>query len=159
MLIMSVLLVVVTSDTYGWVTISYLPVSWHAGTKPLYLRRPVRCLTQKKAFALASSYACELHNIVRENPNGLMMDEVQVLKEKLGIMTTLSLVRINLYEGTGRLSCIWYAQTNSSMDAIRAAILTTPDDIRKKKATEEWLRTRRNEVQVARTKLEEEGLL
>jgi hypothetical protein len=45
------------------------------------------------------------------------------------------------------------------MDAIRAGILTTPDDIRKKKATEEWLRTRRNEVQVARKKLEEEGLL
>jgi hypothetical protein len=106
-----------------------------------------------------SSYACELYNIVRENPNRLMMDEVQVLKEKLGIMATPYLVRINLYEGTGRLSCIWRAETNGITHAIRAAILTTPDDVRKKKATEEWLRTRRDKVQVVTKKLEEEGIL
>jgi len=106
-----------------------------------------------------SSYACELHNIVLENPNRLMVSEMRMLKEKLGIMTTPYLARITFYEGTGRLSSLWSAQTNSNMDAIRAAILTTPDDIKKKRATEEWLRTRRNQVQVAKKKLEEEGLL
>jgi hypothetical protein len=106
-----------------------------------------------------SSCARELYEIVWENPSRLMMDEKQVLKEKLGIMTTPYLNRITLFEGTGRLSSLWKAETNSNMDAIRAGILTTPDDIRKKKATEEWLRTRRDEVQVARKKLEEEGLL
>jgi hypothetical protein len=88
-----------------------------------------------------------------------MMEEVNVLKEKLGIMTTPYLNGITLYEGTGRLSSCWNARTRSNMDAIRAGILTMPDDIRKKKATEEWLRTRKDEVQVARKKLEEEGLL
>ncbi len=103
--------------------------------------------------------ARELYEIVWENPNRLMMDEKQVLKEKLGIMTAPYLNRITLFEGTGRLSSLWKAETNGNMDAIRAAILTTPDDIRKKRATEEWLRTRRDEVQVAKKKLEEEGLL
>ena len=106
-----------------------------------------------------SSCAVELYKIVLENPNRLMVSEMRVLKEKLGIMTTPYLTRITLYEGTGRLSSLWSAQTNSNMDAIRAAILTTPDDIRKKRATEEWLRTRKNQVQVAKKKLEEEGLL
>jgi hypothetical protein len=106
-----------------------------------------------------SSCACELHEIALENPSRLMMDEVQALKEKLGIVTTPYLTRITLYERTGRLSSLWNAQTNSNMDAIRAAILTMPDDIRKKKTTEEYLREWKDEVQLAKKKLEEEGLL
>ena len=106
-----------------------------------------------------SSCACELREIVLENPNRLMVSEMQMLRERLGIMTRPYLIAITSYEGTGRLSSLWHAQTRSNMDAIRAAILTTPDDVRKKKAIEEWLRNRGNEVQVVRKKLEEEGLL
>ena len=35
MIVKHVLLVVVASDTYGWVTVSHLPVGWHAGTKTI----------------------------------------------------------------------------------------------------------------------------
>ena len=55
MIVTRALLVMVASDTYGWVAVSYLPVGGHAGTKILYLQRPVRCLTQKGAFALSRS--------------------------------------------------------------------------------------------------------
>ena len=106
-----------------------------------------------------SSCACELHEIALENPSRLMVGEMQMLRERLRIMTTPYLIGITSYEGTGRLSSLWHAQTRSNMDAIRAGILTPADDIRKRTAIEEWLRNRGDEVQVVRMKLEEEGLL
>ena len=84
-----------------------------------------------------SSCACELREIVFGNPNRLMMSEMKMLRERLGIMTTPYLVGITSYKGTGRLSSLWHAQTKRIMDTIRAGILTPADDIRKRKAIEE----------------------
>ncbi len=85
-----------------------------------------------------------------------MQDKTQ-LYESLGIKITPIPQAIRLHE-TGRVSAIWLAKTTGQTDAHKWVLLAPPSTGPKRKAAQEWLKTRKNTQQLQET-LRKQGLL
>ena len=117
----------------------------------------LRDFTKHSDFDISNT-ASELMQIALENKSKLMDDEQNGLGV-LGIGTTPYLSKVTYYEGSGRVSSLWHARTNSIEDAMRAAILTPPEDVVKRDKVEKWIGENQELAKKVRQDLEKEGLL
>jgi hypothetical protein len=85
--------------------------------------------------------AREIVAAVRENPNRLIRDEAK-LAESLGIGVTVRPVRVRVMEKTDRVSVQWVGKTAGLENAEKWAKLCPPNDLRKRRAVDKWLKGR-----------------
>jgi hypothetical protein len=107
---------------------------------------------------IISETARTLERIVKKNESRLMIGEKRALG-KMGIRTAHYFANLIYFEKTCRLSVLWHANTSRMVDAARAAILTMPDDNRKRIKVEKWMKERGDVINPVRNQLKEEGLL
>ena len=78
-----------------------------------------------------ASTADEFQRIVIENPNKLIHDEVDIVRE-LGIKVEVKPSEIKYYPETGRVTTIWQAYTTGLKETIKLGITSPPNDTVKK---------------------------
>ncbi len=101
--------------------------------------------------------ATSLNELIEHSPPKIMEDEIELLM-KLGVSTKKYLVEVNFYKGTGRLSALWTASTCRQEDTMRAALLTSPDDIEKLSAVMKWVFQQKERKQDVEHTLAVEGI-
>jgi hypothetical protein len=81
--------------------------------------------------------ALNLLEIIKDNPNQLLLDEVELCKS-LGIDIRTSPTKISLYK-SGRVSVQWEAVTRGQKDAEKWAKMAPPADVRKFDLVKKWI--------------------
>ncbi|MHA2425824.1 MAG: hypothetical protein ACXAEF_13620 [Candidatus Thorarchaeota archaeon] len=102
--------------------------------------------------------ASELKLVAFENQSELLNDEIAGLG-KLGIGASPYLSKVTYYEESGRVSSLWHASTKTSEDAMRAAILTPPEDVIKRDKVEKWVGENQELAERIRKNLLNDGFL
>ncbi|MFQ5831563.1 MAG: hypothetical protein ACE5H4_02580 [Candidatus Thorarchaeota archaeon] len=99
--------------------------------------------------------AKELDYIVRTNPSGFVEDEKQLCLAN-GIMTKeQDPSYISYSEQTGRVSVKWTTATSSQEDVAMWGIQAPPNDKRKRRILEKWMKAHPRRVKEARNKIEQ----
>ncbi|TFG99013.1 hypothetical protein E4H12_04225 [Candidatus Thorarchaeota archaeon] len=78
-----------------------------------------------------SRTANDLQRIVLDNPNKLIHDEVDVVRD-LGVNVEVKPSEIKYYPESGRVTTIWQAHTTGEKEAIKLGIAAPPNDVIKK---------------------------
>ncbi|MGV9102941.1 MAG: hypothetical protein ACOC3C_02355 [Candidatus Thorarchaeota archaeon] len=112
------------------------------------------CWAKESEDALITT---SLNELIEHSLPKIMEDEIELLM-KLGVSTKKYLVEVNFYEGTGRLSALWTASTCRQEDTMRAALLTSPDDIEKLSAVMKWVFQQKERKQDVEHTLAVEGI-
>ncbi|MHA1423912.1 MAG: hypothetical protein ACTSSD_17655 [Candidatus Thorarchaeota archaeon] len=92
----------------------------------------------KSSNRQTAEIARSLLDIVETNKPRLMIDE-QIILKKFNAQTNERCAWVTLYLGTGRLSALWRARSATLDDAMRIALMSPPDDIRKLSKVQNWI--------------------
>jgi hypothetical protein len=112
-------------------------------------------LVERRTLSVEKLQKLQLHKIQNEskaakrildtviaNPNRLLDDEHD-LAESLGIGVRKTPREIRFYEKSGRVSVRWQARTSTKADTEKWAERCPPNDVKKRKQVEDWLRKRK----------------
>jgi hypothetical protein len=112
----------------------------------------------KNPDSVISSKAKELERIIQSNPSRLIEDEIKMVR-RLGIETNLNPRVIRHSLRTGRVSVYWQAVTSSMKDAEKWAIVSPPNDMKKRRGVKSWLKNRAATLDETKQELKERGIL
>jgi len=94
--------------------------------------------------------------IIKDNRSRLLDDEAS-LARKLGISIQISPEYITLYRESGRISLKWVATTTRKDDAIKWALIASPNHPRKNGIVQEWLSKIPDDVRRIKEQLRKDG--
>jgi transcriptional regulator with XRE-family HTH domain len=100
----------------------------------------------------------ELRSTIEANKPKLLSDEKKLL-ENLGIGIQSECDYLTLYLGTGRVSVLFRAWTQSLDDTMKVAIVASPDDVRKSTSVCDWIQSQKVRYRRVRQELESEDLI
>ncbi len=101
--------------------------------------------------------AKDLQKIVWDNPNRLIDDETEIVRN-LGVDVETKPYMIRYYPKSGRVSVAWNARTSSIKECVKLGILAPPNDTKKKEILRRILKSRPDEVESAIGEIENMGL-
>ncbi len=94
---------------------------------------------EKLNDSIVASKAQAFSRFIDENKSILMTTEEGLLS-RIDVESVPSCIEISHYIGTGRVSALWRARTQTLDDAMRVAILAPPDDEIKKQKVQSWVK-------------------